>query len=477
MFSIYIQNISELLNKDLDKNQLYLRKIILETLEIAIKAVKPQNLIKSSIKIKNNILTIQNDDYDLKKVNKLYIVGGGKAAADMALSLENILNQNKEIKYQGLINVPKDSVDSEKLKQTKIKINYASHPIPDKGGLDGAKEMVNLIENSTTNDLILFLISGGGSALLPLPIKGISLEDIQILNTLLLESGASIHEINVVRKHISAIKGGNIARTTYTSSGAKLISLIISDVVGDNLDIIASGPTVPDTSTFHDAHTILNKYTLYEKVPESIRIHISNGLKDEKLENPKYNDKSFNNVHNYVIGTVEIAVEKAISFLEAEGFKTHYFSNEIAGEAVEYGKNLYRIVLKRIEDAIEKDISGKLALIGTGELTVTIKGNGIGGRNQEMLLSFLNSVEKQEIDWDFAILGANLDGIEGNSHAMGALIDNDILKRRDKKSILKYLKSNDSNCFFKLNKTEIVTGLTGCNVNDLVIVLLQIRKK
>ena len=476
MFSIYIQNISELLNRDLGKNQLYLRKIILETLENAIKAVKPQNLIESSIKLKNNILTIQNDNYDLSKLNNLYIIGGGKATGNMALSLERLLIKNKKVKYEGIINIPKDSLEPEELKETRIKINYASHPIPDMSGLEGVKKMVSIIKKSTSDDLIVFLLSGGGSALLPLPINGISLEDMQILNALLLESGASIHEINVVRKHISAIKGGNIARTTYTSSGAKLISLIISDVVGNNLDVIASGPTVHDTSTFHGAHTILNKYNLYEKIPESIRTHINNGLQDGKLENPKYNDECFKNVHNYVIGTVEIAVEKAISFLKAEGFNTHYFSKEIAGEAVEYGKSLYGIVVKRIEDAIEKDIFGKLALIGTGELTVTIKGNGIGGRNQEMLLSFLNSVEKQEINWDFALVGANLDGIEGNSQAMGALIDNDILERRDKESILKYLKSNDSNSFFKLNKTEIVTGLTGCNVNDLVIVLLQIRK-
>ncbi|MFX0027955.1 MAG: glycerate kinase [Candidatus Hermodarchaeota archaeon] len=472
---IHIQNLNELLNENLEISQLYLRKIALETLERAIDAVKPQNLINSSIRIQNNILTIQNDDYDLNNFRRLYIIGGGKATAEMALSLEKILTKKKNVEYDGFVNIPKDSINPEMLKKSIIKFNYASHPIPDQSGFDGAKEMLKIIKESKREDLIIFLLSGGGSALLPLPKKGISLEDLQKLNSLLLASGASIHEINTIRKHLSVIKGGNIAKTLWTSSGAKLVSLIISDVVGDNLDSIASGPTVPDSSTFQDTLAVLEKYNLYEQLPISIRNHVRDGMKKKRLETPKSGDRCFNNVHNYLLGSVKNAVERVVSFLETKGFNTISFSNEITGESVDFGKILYKTILEKLKNP-EKNNSSNLALIGTGELTVKIKGNGVGGRNQEMLLSFSNYIKDREFPHEFLILGANLDGIEGNSQAMGALVDNYILNQinKDKINIMKYLENNDSNSFFKLTKSEIITGPTGCNVNDIVIVLLQI---
>jgi glycerate-2-kinase len=247
--------------------------------------------------------------------------------------------------------------------------------------------------------------------------------------------------------------------------------------VGDKLDSIASGPSVPDNTTFNDAVEVLNKYGIYEKIPLSVINHLEEGLLENSIENPKFNDECFYNVHNYMVGSVKAAVEEVISFLDMEGFEPIYFSNEIVGEAEKFGKSLYKIISQKLKETSRENSSGKFALIGTGELTVTIKGKGIGGRNQEMLLSFLDFIKDREIPYEFLIMGANLDGIEGNSEAMGALIDNFVLNQINKKDInvSNYLKNNDSNRFFKLVETEVVTGPTGCNVNDLLIILLQLK--
>ena len=479
MLLLYIKNASKLLAKNLGEDKIYLRKIALNALEKSIHAVMPQYLIEKSIRIQDNQLVIQNDKYDLRKFRRISIIGGGKATAEMAFSLEKILLNNKDITYEGIINIPKGTVKSTLLRKSKIKINYAAHPIPDQNGLKGTKLMIKIVETSAKDDLIICLISGGGSALLPLPKPGISIQDLQVVNTLLLASGASIHEINTIRKHLSDFKGGNLAKKLYNTSKATLISIIISDVVGDKLDSIASGPSVPDTTTFNDAVEILKKYIIYKKIPITVLNHLEEGLLDHNLETPKFTDKCFNNIHNYIVGSVKSAVKEVISFLYTEGFETNYFSDEIVGEAVKFGKSLYNIISQKFKELYTVNAFGKFALIGTGELTVTIKGKGIGGRNQEMLLSFLDNIKEREIPHEFLIIGTNLDGIEGNSEAMGALIDNIVLNQINKKDIKvrNYLENNNSNRFFKLVETEIMTGPTGANVNDLLLILLQIKKE
>ena len=475
MLLLYVKNTSQLLLNDLNKNQIILRKIGLQALEIVIQAVKPKNLMEKSIKIQNGKLFIQNDEYDLHRYEKVFIIGGGKATAEIALSLERFLIRMKDIDYEGIINIPTNSEKQEMFKKSKIAFNYASHPIPNESGLNGTKSMMEKVENSTKNDLIFCLISGGGSALLPLPKQGVKLEDLQIVNSLLLSSGASIHEINIIRKHLSDFKGGNLAKKLYNSSRATLISLIISDVVGDNLDSIASGPTVSDKSTFRDALEIIKKYDLLGKIPRSVKEHLEIGLTDKTLENPKPNDECFTNIHNYLIGSVTSAVQEIKLFLNENGFEVNYFSNEIIGEAKEFGKSIYRIISQYLDERLDRNKSENIALVGTGELTVTIRGNGVGGRNQEMLLGFLNYVKNEKFNYNFLIIGANLDGIEGNSKAMGALVDNYVLEQTVSKNIdiEKYLENNDSNNFFKKLGVELITGPTGCNVNDLILILLS----
>jgi len=468
-----IKNYSQLFPPHLSKPQSRLRKTILKALELAINSVMPENLMEQSIKIEGSKLIIQNNEFDLNTFEDICIIGGGKAVAHMAAYLERILSNVPNIKYKGIINIPEGlTIDDLNLTDS-IQINYASHPIPNKVGMNGVRKMRELLKASSKNNLIIFLVSGGGSALLPLPRKGILLEDLQTINTLLLESGASIREINIIRKHLSNFKGGNLARMIFEINQGTLISLIISDVVGNDLDSIASGPSVPDSSTFTEVNTILKKYQLVEKVPQSIRSLVKEGLINDKLETPKARDKCFNRVYNYLIGSVQSAVEVLTNFLETKGFVADYFSDKITGEAHKFGESLFNEVFKNLDQSHLN--TNRKALIGSGELTVTIKGKGIGGRNQEMLLAFLNKAFKSKISCNFCLLGANLDGIEGNSKAIGALVDNDVQNQAQKLqlNIKKYLDYNDSNSAFKLLGTEIITGPTGCNVNDLMILLCE----
>jgi len=414
MINLMIKNLEQLLSGDLSEIESNLRKISLDCLEKAIQSVMPRKLIEKSVKVMNNTLYIKDDAYPLGDFDSIYIIGGGKASADMFFSLEKLFLKIPNIQYQGIINVPQNQDISIYESINNVKINSASHPIPNQSGFEGTRKMMQLIDKSTSNDLIICLISGGGSALLPLPREGIILEELKIVNLYLIASGASIQEINAVRKHISSIKGGNLAKRIHDTSGARLISLIISDVVGNGLDSIASGPSVPDLSTFEDAKRILEKYKIWNKIPSSVSKVIEEGLNNPKLETPKEKDPSFSRVKNYLIGSVESAIQEIIPLLERQGFLVDYFSNNLSGEARDFGVQLSHIISEKLKLHNEEGID-KIALIATGELTVTINGDGVGGRNQEMLLSYLNDVKNSIFEYNHVIIGANLDGLEGNS--------------------------------------------------------------
>jgi len=472
---LIIKNFSQIINKDISVKQKKLRKIALIALEKAIESVKPKNLIQNAIKIRDNNLIIQNDIYDLNNYEKIIFIGGGKATAQMATALEAIISENFEkLSYEGMINIPEGLELNEKDQPKKILINYATHPLPNEKGLRGVKNMIKLLDNAKETDLIITLISGGGSALLPLPKEPITIDELRTVNLLLLESGANIHEINTIRKHLSAFKGGNLARKVHESSGATLVSLIISDVVGDDLDSIASGPTVPDGSTYEKALDILNKYNLLNQIPPSAKQILEEGNAKKSLENPKSNDPCFKNTNNYLIGSVKSAIKTLQKYFSQKTFEIEYYSDQITGEAKDYAEFLYELILNKRKEIMQNKVE-KLALIGSGELTVTIKGNGIGGRNQEMLLSLINKMKDEDIIYPFLVLGANLDGIEGNSKAMGALVDNEVINDVKKKELHPklFLETNDSNTFFRKLGLEILTGPTGCNVNDIILVLLE----
>jgi glycerate-2-kinase len=473
---LYVKNLSQLTPDNIREKSLALRKIGLKSLEIALSSVEPKKLILNSVKLINSRLIIQEDVFNLNSFREVLIIGGGKASAQMALTLEELLKKHKKIKYHGLINILEGLSVEDRSASSKIRMNLASHPIPNISGFNGTKGMFSLIEDTTKDDLIIFLLSGGGSALLPMPKRSISLEDLQTTNSLLIASGASIHEINTVRKHLSDFKGGNLVKKVYECSKAKVIALIISDVVGDNLETIASGPTIPDLTTFSDTYDVLKKYHLISKVPSSVKHLIETSINDPNLNKPLANPNYFKNVHNYLIGSVESCISKISEYLKEKKFVIDYFSNNIIGEAANFGEVLYEIISKKIRNFIKNSKDQKIALIGTGELTVTIKGKGIGGRNQEMLLSFLNKIKDKNLDFDFLIMGVNLDGIEGNSKAMGAIVDNVLLSQLTTKkiNIENYLRENDSNSYFRMVNAEIITGPTGLNVNDLLLILIEL---
>ena len=472
---MYVQNYSQLISESLNKKSLELRKIGLKSLELAINSVEPKNLIRNAIKIHKDCLIIEGDKYNLTEFKRVIIIGGGKATAQMAIALDDLLKTYSNIEYQGFVNIPEDQA-LRYISTKKIKMNLASHPIPNEAGLNGVSKMLDLVEDSKGEDLIICLFSGGGSALLPLPKKTINLIDIQETNSLLLDSGASIHEINTIRKHISDFKGGNLAKKIYENGKATTLTLLISDVVGNKLDSIASGPTIPDLTSFSDAFEVLSKYNLLNRIPLSVKKVILEGVKNPQLENPSKNDPFFENVHAYLIGSVELSVEVISNYLRDSNYEIDYFSNEISGEAADFGKHLYYLITEKLKECPKELNKSRIAMIGTGELTVTMRGKGIGGRNQEMLLNFLNTIKSEKFSYNFFILGCNLDGIEGNSKAMGAIVDNNLLAEALKNNINidSYLRANNSNAFFNLLNGEIVTGPTGTNVSDIILILLEI---
>lgn len=433
------------------------RKIILETFDRAIESVLPANLIKKNVSLENNELIISDLKINLNEVFNIFVIGAGKASGKMALALQKILNERIN---SGIINVP-DGTENEYRQLKHIEIVGAGHPIPTKKGMIGSKKMLEIINNAENNDLIICLISGGGSALLPLPASAIELSDLQDLNDVLLKSGMTIKEMNIIRKHCSEIKGGQLVK----NNKAQFISLIISDVLDDPIDMIASGPTVPDRSTFDDVKKIINHYNLKQKLPKNIQLHFEKGYTGEISDTPRKGNPIFDRVKNIIIGNLKLALMEAIDHAKNYGIKVEKIGFNITGEASEVGFNI-------IEDLIA--YKKPIILIGGGETTVTIKGDGKGGRSQEMILAACKKIQKDGI-----VIGSiGTDGIDGNSDAAGAIADFTIVKKSQKKgiNIQEYLSNNNSYNFFnKIDDGLIMTGYTGTNVNDLYIFLSLIE--
>lgn len=388
-----------------------MRKLLLEILRNSIEVVEPYKLVKKQVILNRDIFKIKDNIYNINDFNKIIVIGGGKATASIACAIEEIF---KDKISDGIINVKYGY--REELR--KIRIIEAGHPIPDKKGVDGTKEIIKLINKKEPNNLILCLISGGGSALLCSPSDGITLKDKQITTDLLLKCGANIEEINIVRKHISKVKGGRIVRLAYP---AKVISLILSDVIGDKLDIIASGPTVADRSYFKDAMEVLKKYELWNKIPGSVKNHIEAGPD----ETPKPGDKIFDRVDNMIIGNNLFLLTHVKRLLEGKGFNSIILSSIIEGEAREVAK-FHASIVKEIL-ITGNPIPPPAAIISGGELTVTVKGSGIGGRNLEFSLAMA-----QEIQGLNNIIGMSIgtDGTDGPTNAAGAFFDGSTIDRK-----------------------------------------------
>ncbi|MHA2001878.1 MAG: glycerate kinase type-2 family protein [Promethearchaeota archaeon] len=469
---------------ELPLNLRNLRELGLRSLIAGLNSVLPQNLLHSYIKFSKDYLNIGSDKIKLNTIDQVVIIGGGKATGTMAKALVKILADR--IPFQGEINIPKGQNIPERIfspnKSSYVHVNFATHPVPDIFGEKGVASMLKLLQSfpNTVKILALVLISGGGSSLMPYPVQGLSLDELQTVNGLLLSCGAPIEEMNCVRKHISAIKGGQLAREIAPH---RAYTLILSDVIGNDFQTIASGPTVPDITTFNQAVDICQRYKIWNKLPESVRNHLNQGLKGDIPETPKSSDIAFSSMMNILIGSARTSIEIVKETLESEGVKCAIFTDNLRGEARDFGFELVHQIPVIFKNVFKGNASPHetFALLGTGEFTVSIHGSGIGGRNQEMLLGFLLKLEKEpklpEI-FDFTIISCAFDGIEGNSPAMGAIIDSNSLKRAKIQNINLSEELNNNNsfeCFSKL-KDALITGQTGTNVNDHLIILLKLKK-
>lgn len=441
-------------------NEYELKKIVLNVLNAVLDSVNPINLIRDNVKVADNKLIVRDIMLDLSLFKRIFVVGAGKAVGGMAYGLENILSDKIN---DGLIIVPRGS----KIPFLKrIKVTEASHPIPDQSSMNGAKMILELLRSLSEDDLVIVLISGGGSALMSLPVDGITLEDkSKIIKSLMLR-GANIMELNTVRKHLSQVKGGQLAKHAYP---ATVLSLIISDVIGNPIDVIASGPTAPDPTTFDDAISVLKRYALWESIGEHVKDFLMKGVRGEVPETPKPDDPIFKHVHNIIIADNSFACKVAVRELERAGIRAIYLSSSVEGEARYVGGVIGNIVKGIVMG--ETNLNKPIGIVMGGETTVTVKGSGIGGRNQELCLSAAFKIRGLK---NVVIASIGTDGIDGMTDAAGAIVDGSTIDRGVAKGLdpLKHLENNDSYTFFKALDDLIITGPTGTNVNDILISII-----
>ncbi len=429
-----------------------LRRQALRIFRAAVKAAAPAAAVSRHLKLRGNTLLAGQLRYRLKDFSNIYVIGAGKAGAQMALAVERLLGPRITA---GLVNVPA----GESARLRRIKLNVSGHPFPDRQGQQGAARIAEIAREAGPRDLVLCLISGGASALLPLPAPPVTLAEKQETTRLLLHCGANIHEFNCVRKHISLVKGGGLARLAYP---ATVLTLILSDVIGDDLDVIGSGPTVPDRTTFADARAVFDKYAIWDQVPPGVRQRLSAG----NMETPKPGDPIFAKVRNVIVGSNRLAVDAAARQARALGFRTLVLSTTVQGEAREVAR-VFASVAQEIR-ATGRPVKPPACIIAGGETTVTIRGTGLGGRNQEFALAAALDIAGLE---NVVVLSAGTDGADGPTDAAGAMADGTTTARGH--DAVGMLANDDSYHFFEPLGDLIKTGPTGTNVADIQILLVS----
>ncbi|MCW4048191.1 MAG: glycerate kinase [Candidatus Bathyarchaeota archaeon] len=449
----------QLIDNGLTPKYRKLRQDALDIIEAALESVDPRKAVNDILRIEDDVLVIDKLRLPFDELEKIMIVGGGKASGIMVEAVESILGDQIT---GGNVNVLRGTKD--RYQSNWVNLNPAGHPVPDEDGVQGVKDMLQSVSGLSKNDLVLALISGGGSAIMPLPAPGVALEILQDLTRKLLAAGATINELNAVRKHLSSFKGGQLAREC---SPARVVSLILSDVIGDPLDTIASGPTAPDSTTFQTAIDVLKKYSLWDNAAPQIRDRFELGLKGVISETSKPNDPVFDNVHNVIIANNLIAAEAASKKANELGYNSKVQSTSIDGEAKQVGELFSGIARDLINHG--KPMKPPAVLVLGGETTVTVTGSGVGGRNQEVSLSSIPGLS----GLNCVILALGTDGIDGPTDAAGAMVDGASLRRAQELGldVTEYLMDNDSYNFFKKLGDLIITGPTGTNVNDLTLIL------
>jgi len=437
-----------------------LKRIASEIFSAGIKAVDPEICVRRHLRLDAGVLQIGNSSFPLDQIKRLYLIGFGKASAAMARPVEALLGD----RIDGGLIVTKYG-HGVPLKHCRVM--EAGHPVPDENGVKATDALLDLLASANHNDLILCMISGGGSALTPAPVKGVDLTDKQEMTRLLLSCGANIHEINTIRKHLSHIKGGQLCRK---ANGASLVSLILSDVIGDDLDIIASGTTAPDISTFHDCLTILSRYSLLETAPDSVLRHMSEGCKGQVDETLKPGASEFDRVENHIVGGISDALNAAAKKACLLHFTPIILSSSIQGEAREVARVLSSIA--REVRRFGRPVSPPGCLLSGGETTVTLSANGKGGRNMELALAA--GIELADVPRTL-LLSAGTDGTDGPTDAAGAFSGDATVIRANalNLSVHQHLAQHNSYPFFQQLSDLLVTGPTRTNVMDLQIILID----
>ena len=426
--------------------------------ESALDAANPEACIQRHLRVSDNAIHVAGKTLPLS--GRLIVIGAGKAASRMAQVVEEILGERIS---DGLV-VTKYGHG---LPLRRIRQVEAGHPIPDEKGVAAVEEIRKLLRGLKPEDIVLSLLSGGGSALWPSPAEGIALAEKQEVTSVLLKAGASITELNAVRKHVSAIKGGQLASW---ASPAQLISLIMSDVIGDPLDFIASGPTAPDTTSFGEASAIVRKYGV--SVPSAVADRLEAGTQGRISDTPKPGDPVFRNVSNVIIANNRLLVDAASEKARALGFNTLILGTELEGEAREIAR--FFVAIAREVERTGNPITPPACILAAGETTVTVRGQGIGGRNQEMALAWAIAMATRPVSAACCFASVATDGTDGPTDAAGGLVDALTCRRGIDHGLNPswYLQTNDSLNFLKATGDLIVTGPTQTNLMDLQILLV-----
>jgi glycerate 2-kinase len=448
----------------LSKHRSKLHRDVIKAMEAAINAANPRHLVQRTVRLGHGSLRVGSVKLSLAGYRRILVVGAGKASGYMGEELERILGSRIT---GGVVIVPEYLRPFPK--GSRIEYRPGSHPIPSQMNIRAVEEMLRLVGKPKSDDLVIVLLSGGASALMESPVHGLRLADEQKMTSLLLKSGASIQEVNIVRKHISRVKGGRMAGLL---KGSRVLTMIVSDVIGNELDAIGSGPTVPDSSTYKEALNVIEKYNLWSRIPSRVRVVVKQGLKGMRPETPKKNDSVFRQVTNLVIGTNRDSAEAAAASLKRAGYSTMILSTGLIGEAKEVGRVLSSLIKGVRKNGIP--LSPPAALVCGGETTVTVRGRGIGGRNQEAALAGAIEIAGSK----GLVLGSiATDGVDGPTPAAGALVDGSTAVRGSRRGLnaRKYLDDNNSYGYFSKLGGLLVTGPTGTNVNDIMIIAADAR--
>lgn len=435
------------------------RRQIVRVLQAALDAVDPAAAVRRHVQPCGETLRVGGTAYDLNAYRRVLVVGAGKAGAPMTQAVEAMLGDRITA---GHVNVKYGHAAPTRV----VMLTEAGHPIPDEAGVTGALAIAALLEDAGEDDLVLCLMSGGGSALVTLPVEGVSLADMKVLTDALLRRAATINEINAIRKHLDRLKGGNLARLAQP---ARVVSLLLSDVVGNPLDVIASGPTAPDTSTFADAYALLERHGLVEEAPRAIVEHLRRGVRGEIADTPKPGDPIFDRTQNQIVASNALAARAAAHAAADLGFNPLVLSTYVEGEAREVAKVL--VAVGREILASERPVQRPACIIAGGETTVTVRGEGKGGRNQEMALMAAICLEGIQ---DVAVVCLATDGTDGPTDASGALADGQSVARARALGLdpWDHLERNDAYPFFAPLDDLLLTGPTNTNVNDLSFVFV-----